>query len=275
MRRRDFVAGAFGMGASNAIAPRAWAQGVCYDGNIANCPDGYQLPTYTQMLEHLYGQLGPRLLEIRRAEYKTALNVIDASPKNANPVSVADFFMRVDKGEVDERWTYYAREWNYWANPIIMEFFNAVDNREPSKGDERAWCAAFVNWCLMRARTDRSDASALTSRTRSPAAVSFKKFGIATQTPRYGDLVVLERKDSNWRGHVGFFVSQTDDTVMVLGGNQAGARVRQTTVATIPAGARDVDVNKVGGRVGVDAYPKDGRRYRLHSYRTDPSLHDR
>jgi len=72
-----------------------------------------------------------------------------------------------------------------------------------------------------------------------------------------GDLAVFEKKSDTNFGHVAFVIVDDGDGVMVLGGNQR-SRGRHNT-----------------GQVCVARYAKDGSELKLHSFRTDPSLHDR
>jgi len=92
-------------------------------------------------------------------------------------------------------------------NSRIVDFFDAVSYR--ATDDETPWCAAFANWVLMEAGI---------ARTESAAALSFAKWGVATKTPKYGDIVVFDH--GHGRGHVGFFMGSDGKTVSVLGGNQ-------------------------------------------------------
>lgn len=98
-------------------------------------------------------------------------------------------------------------------NAEVVKYFTEI-NATWVKDDDTAWCAAFVNWCLMKARQKYS--SALNAR-------SFMSYGIETNDPVLGDLVVLWRisRDSVY-GHVGFFVTQKGEHVYILGGNQSG-----------------------------------------------------
>ncbi|MFK5894426.1 MAG: TIGR02594 family protein [Pseudomonadota bacterium] len=75
-----------------------------------------------------------------------------------------------------------------------------------------SWCAAFVNHVLKINGYNYSDK--LTAR-------SLMKIGKATKTPVLGDIVVLWRgKKDSWKGHVGFYVSESKNLVYILGGNQ-------------------------------------------------------
>jgi uncharacterized protein (TIGR02594 family) len=78
-----------------------------------------------------------------------------------------------------------------------------------------AWCAAFANAVLAETGYQTTD---------SYLARSFLNYGIATKTPKQGDLVILKRDHSNWAGHVGFYIQTVEiegiKYVAVLGGNQ-------------------------------------------------------
>lgn len=84
------------------------------------------------------------------------------------------------------------------------------------------WCAAFVNMVLLENElpTSRS-VSAFPLMAR-----SFITYGQEVTTPEKGDILVFERGEAGWQGHVGFYVSQTKDMSTgqiwynVIGGNQ-------------------------------------------------------
>lgn len=99
-------------------------------------------------------------------------------------------------------------------NPDVLKYFSDI-GAAWVRDDETAWCAAFVNWCLMKAKLKYS--GQLNAR-------SFLTYGTATETPKLGDIVVLWRisRDGPY-GHVGFFVKQTHDQVFILAGNQSNA----------------------------------------------------
>lgn len=99
-------------------------------------------------------------------------------------------------------------------NSQILRYFLYAGFKQ-IKDDETAWCAAFVNWALVRAGLEG---------TKSLMARSFLKYGYPTLAPKLGDLAVFWRgsKDSAF-GHVGFFIKETKDAVYVLGGNQSNA----------------------------------------------------
>lgn len=86
--------------------------------------------------------------------------------------------------------------------------------------DSEAWCAAFVGACLELAGY-RS--------TRSLSARSYAKWGEALSQPEPGCVAVLWRlpKGSN-NGHVGFFLREEGDQIVLLGGNQSDSVSEQS-----------------------------------------------
>jgi len=77
------------------------------------------------------------------------------------------------------------------------------------------WCAAFVNAVLEKNNIAGSN---------SLAARSFLEWGESTDQPQRGDIVVFTRGNSNWQGHVGFYLDTVEYNnkiyYMILGGNQ-------------------------------------------------------
>lgn len=93
-------------------------------------------------------------------------------------------------------------------NARIVQYSTDIGNTWV-KTDEVAWCSEFVNWCLLQAGIQG---------TKSAVAKSFLKWGEETKTPKFGDLVVFSWDATS--GHIGFYVNETPDVVLVLGGNQ-------------------------------------------------------
>ena len=93
------------------------------------------------------------------------------------------------------------------SNPRIVEYHQSTKLK--ATDDDVPWCAAFVNWVLMKAGLPV---------TKSAAALSFLDWGIKVKTPKYGDLVVFDY--GHGRGHVGFYVGEREGKISVLGGNQ-------------------------------------------------------
>ena len=92
----------------------------------------------------------------------------------------------------------------------LMTFLAASGTKVDPK--TTAWCAAFVNAAL---------GSVGQTGTGSLMARSFLQWGVPTDEPKRGDVVVFERGKAPF-GHVAFFDSvNADGTLRVLGGNQS------------------------------------------------------
>lgn len=75
------------------------------------------------------------------------------------------------------------------------------------------WCGAFVAYILEQQGMPLPQWP-LWSR-------SYLDWGTEVTEPRYGDLVIFERSDSTWQGHVGFYIADLGNNMLVLGGNQS------------------------------------------------------
>lgn len=97
-------------------------------------------------------------------------------------------------------------------NPEILKFFELIGHKWV-KDDETAWCAAFVNACLVMNNYEQT--GKLTAR-------SFLNYGEKVEKPTQGDIVVFWRSSRHsWKGHVGFYVSEDENNIYCLGGNQS------------------------------------------------------
>lgn len=97
-------------------------------------------------------------------------------------------------------------------NPEILKFFEVIGQKWV-KDDETAWCAAFINACLVMNNFEQT--GKLTAR-------SFLNYGESTKEPQIGDIVVFWRSSRNsWKGHVGFYISEDEKHIYCLGGNQS------------------------------------------------------
>jgi uncharacterized protein (TIGR02594 family) len=131
-------------------------------------------------------------------------------------------------------------------NPRIAEYQRSI-NPTTTAGDKPAWCSRFVNWCL-------EPLGYATQPQINAKARSWKKWGYPSEF-RPGSIVVFWRRPGSkegtaaerkmtpdqlrktgTRGHVGFFIEERGDLLIVLGGNQ-------------------------GNRVSLQAYPKEGIDY--------------
>lgn len=102
------------------------------------------------------------------------------------------------------------------ANPRIIEYFKGV-GRGDVVSDEVSWCAAFTGWCLKEGGVS---IDAIPSDNRLLAR-SYLKFGTPIDKPRVGAIAVFSRGSDPVHGHVGFVTGETDDAIVLLGGNQS------------------------------------------------------
>ncbi len=96
-------------------------------------------------------------------------------------------------------------------NSRVLEYLNATNNlgRSARSKDETPWCSAFVNWCVAQAGIKG---------TKSALARSWLDWGTPISSPRRGCIVIFSR--NKIFGHVGFYISETQTHIKVLGGNQ-------------------------------------------------------
>jgi uncharacterized protein (TIGR02594 family) len=185
---------------------------------------------------------------------------------NVSPLQVAAFMLDIARGNHGDEWRYYTRAWpiDAPANPLILNFFSATHTTPV--GDTTAWCAAFMNWCMIKAHKGRVPAGG-NPPTASAASSSFRRWGKAVYdplsagansgSPQVGDLAVFQEVNSAGtvdpvHGHVAFFLDMDNNRVKVLGGNQ-------------------FEGNPVVHAINVKWIPKTGR-LQLHSIRTDRTL---
>lgn len=96
-------------------------------------------------------------------------------------------------------------------NPKIVAYAKEIGATWVNN-DETPWCAIFMQWCLMKAKKPFSYMA---------NARYFLNYGVKTEYPTLGDIVVLWRgSPTATTGHVGFFVKSDEKTVWLLGGNQ-------------------------------------------------------
>lgn len=107
------------------------------------------------------------------------------------------------------------------SNPRIQETYKCVDDVGHAELDdsEVPWCSCFANWAIQKAGGRG---------TRSAAARSWLRWGKHLDKPEVGCIVVFERGNNGWSGHVAFVVSFDHDSIECLGGNQ-GNDLRVTT----------------------------------------------
>jgi uncharacterized protein (TIGR02594 family) len=106
-------------------------------------------------------------------------------------------------------------EWKNGSNPKVVGYFRDAGHAAVVD-DATAWCAAFVGAMLKRA--GMKGTGKLTAR-------SYLEWGLPVdlKDAQPGDILVFQRGNSTWQGHVGFFVGRSGAMVRVLGGNQSDA----------------------------------------------------
>jgi len=94
-------------------------------------------------------------------------------------------------------------------NPEIMKWVTET-GVQGYNADSIPWCGLFAALIVKRASWE-AVATPLWAR-------SWAKFGVASDVPSLGDILVFSRDGG---GHVGFYVGEDKDTYHVLGGNQS------------------------------------------------------
>ena len=96
-------------------------------------------------------------------------------------------------------------------NPRINEYFQACGGLDLN--ETFSWCSAFVAFCLRKAYVVGFPKEACNSQ-------YWLKEGTKVDEPQVGDIVVFSDKNKDGFGHTGFFIDETERSVLVLGGNQ-------------------------------------------------------
>lgn len=100
-------------------------------------------------------------------------------------------------------------------NKRILEYFKA-SGYNPPKGDEEAWCGAFMAWVCKQAGVEPPP-NAFRAR-------MWAEWGVDLgDKPVRGCVVVFKRGNNPALGHVAIFLSRTATHVTVLGGNQSNS----------------------------------------------------
>jgi hypothetical protein len=138
------------------------------------------------------------------SELKLARQVLSGAPTNCTPLEVASYFWAVGDGSYGETLKPYVVAWPKRWNPVIVEFFKAT--RTKPEGDSTPWCAALINYCLVRGAIGRTLPMSSSAPTKNASAKSFLDWGQPTTMPRPGDIVVFDNYVSGG-GHVAFFLA--------------------------------------------------------------------
>jgi len=145
----------------------------------------------------------------RKEEIEKADALLAAAPANKTPLEVMQYLASLTDKNADGE--VYNAGWKTRWNPVIVRFFSATNYGNPA-GDATAWCAASLNWCLKK--------SGFLHGTNSAASASFRNAPGKTNDPNPGDVAVFRSSADSSHGHVAVFLSETDDRVQVIGGNQ-------------------------------------------------------
>ncbi|HEV7416422.1 MAG TPA: TIGR02594 family protein, partial [Tianweitania sediminis] len=95
---------------------------------------------------------------------------------------------------------------------VLDNFLQASGTWKGMSSQDFAWCASFANAAIITAGGKG---------TGSNAASSFLNWGMGTNNPQPGDIVVLKPQARGATGHVGFVAGFGDGTVEIFGGNQS------------------------------------------------------
>lgn len=100
-------------------------------------------------------------------------------------------------------------------NPAIMSMARELKVGSIYPNDEVAWCALFI--CYILYISGKPMPYKLWEILR---AKSFMTWGEKLLYPEFGDLIVFERPQGY---HVAIYIAETNDTFIVLGGNQSNS----------------------------------------------------
>lgn len=106
------------------------------------------------------------------------------------------------------------------SNTEVEKYFEELGYNEK---DDTPWCAAFVNYQLKKAGYEYADKTKKLSslRARDLEKIAGKDIELTDALP-YSTVVVAWRENENTGlGHVGFFVRDDGDNVILCGGNQS------------------------------------------------------
>ncbi|TIN79744.1 hypothetical protein [Mesorhizobium sp.] len=173
------------------------------------------------------------------AEIQEAHEILLDSPFNCSHLDVANYFLALSGPRASFR-----REWPVRANPVIYHFFSATETKP--EGDVTAWCAAGLNWFILRGRaksrteigrapgpfsisSDPFSAENIKKYTTHSAASGSFRCWTPTDKPKEGDIVVLRNKGTEGlskfcrgQGHVAIYKRHINsEWISAVGGNQS------------------------------------------------------
>jgi hypothetical protein len=235
------------VGAGTALMGVNWSPGsfaqeiadIIIEGDLPPLPDDLaefasEPPApYTELAQVGTGK--PTDKEIKRAN-----EILLDSPFGVSHLEIATYFLNLSGSDA-----VYRREWPVRANPLIYHFFSATLTKP--EGDVTPWCAAALNWFLLRSHATQRDeigkAPGTFSEsgkpfstehlkawsTNSASSGSFRCWPALTDEPGAGAIIVLADKGTEsltkycrGQGHVTIFTKRIDkDWVEAIGGNQS------------------------------------------------------
>lgn len=100
-----------------------------------------------------------------------------------------------------------------YENPAILKYFDAFTLNKSLVTQKTSWCSIYLNWIMWQLGLSRS---------RNITARSWLQCGIDVKHASMGDIAIFWRESPNsWTGHVGIYFSETDEQILILGGNQS------------------------------------------------------
>ncbi|WP_415770310.1 hypothetical protein [Pseudomonas sp. LB3P38] len=185
------------------------------------------------------------------AEESLARKILDGVPSNCSVIDVAIYFHDVGQGKFGDDRKQHIMAWPVQWNQVIVQFFKAT-KLQPS-GVASAWCATYMNYCLMKAATGKTMPAGASPQTLIARALSFRNGGKTTDCTRPNDIVVFKNVKSSGNGHAGFFLADQGDKILTLWGNQFEG---------IPK----------GHTINRKTLLQDGQPLKLHTYCTEEQL---
>lgn len=143
--------------------------------------------------------------------------VWNSAPRGPQPIAIANYFTDTVGGWAPEVISQWPKD-DYW-NPLIVEFFRVTSYQ--AKNDLVPWCAAFVNWCLVRSGQRGSNNAG------SQSFLHLSEFEKFKGRPKVGDLAIftcygVDDGKSVGLGHVAFVAEVPEgDRILLAGGNQS------------------------------------------------------
>jgi uncharacterized protein (TIGR02594 family) len=209
------------------LSRRQFAAAICMALFAAdNCPADeadWQTALRKTMASQSPITLGHKLPPADDIVWTEAHAILAGAPVGVSPYRVAEYFISSVPPKYQRAWPEPDYTHPTLANPVIVLFFVAT-HTQPS-GDQTAWCAAFVNWCLaksgIRGTNDPSSQSFI--KQKWGTEVWNKTQGTMPSIAKRGDIAIFRHKSDPVHGHVCFFTQVSkgyDRRIDVLGGNQ-------------------------------------------------------